>query len=146
VGSWPYIVFALVAGSMLPLQAGVNAILSRWVGGAIPAALVSFAVGTLALLAVSLVLFRPSFERVGEAPAWVWIGGLLGAFYVAGAIVTAPRLGAVLFLAVLLAGQSLSSLVVDHFGWIGFEEHPISAGRVVGVLLLAAGVALVRVY
>lgn len=146
MGSWPYVVFALVAGSMLPLQAGVNAILSRWVGGVIPAALVSFAVGTLALLVVALVFARPAVERVGEAPAWVWIGGLLGAFYVAGAIVTAPRLGAVLFLAVLLAGQSLSSLVVDHFGWVGFEEHPISLGRIVGVLLLAAGVALVRLY
>ena len=146
MGSWPYILFALVAGAMLPLQAGVNAILSRSVGGAIPAALVSFGVGTIALVAVALAFARPAVERAGEAPSWAWIGGLLGAFYVAGAIVTAPRLGAVLFLAVLLAGQSLSSLVVDHFGWIGFEEHPISLGRIVGILLLAAGVALVRLY
>jgi bacterial/archaeal transporter family-2 protein len=145
VGSWPYFAFALAAGSMLPLQAGVNAILARWVGGAVPAALVSFAVGTAALLAVALVFARPGVERAGDAPAWVWIGGFLGAFYVAGAIVTAPRLGAVLFLAVLLAGQFLSSLVVDHFGWIGFEEHPITPGRLVGVALLAAGVLLIRV-
>ncbi len=146
MGSWPYVLFALVAGAMLPLQAGVNAILSRSVGGAIPAALVSFGVGTIALVAVALAFARPAVERAGEAPSWAWIGGLLGAFYVAGAIVTAPRLGAVLFLAVLLAGQSLSSLVVDHYGWVGFEEHPISPGRVLGVLLLAAGVALVRLY
>ena len=146
MGSWPYFAFALAAGSMLPLQAGVNAILARWVGGAIPAALVSFGVGTIALLVIALTFARPAVERAGEAPAWVWIGGLLGAFYVAGAIVTAPRLGAVLFLAVLLTGQFLSSLVVDHFGWIGFAEHPISPGRIVGIALLAAGVLLIRAY
>ncbi len=47
-------------------------------------------------------------------------------------------------MALILAGQALASLTVDHFGWVGFEEHPITALRVAGMALLAAGVALVR--
>jgi bacterial/archaeal transporter family-2 protein len=141
-----YLLFALAAGAMLPFQAGINAQLSTWVGGPIRAALVSFAVGT-AVLALIAVLFDrgwPGGERLGNAPWWVWIGGLLGAFYVAGSIVTAPRLGAVTLVAVLLAGQAAASLVVDHFGWVGFDENPISLGRLAGLALVAGGVALVR--
>jgi bacterial/archaeal transporter family-2 protein len=63
---------------------------------------------------------------------------------VLGSIVTAPKLGAATLVALILAGQAIASLLVDHFGWVGFEEHPITAVRVVGVLLLAGGVALIR--
>ena len=110
------------------------------------AALVSFVVGALALLAVVLTVARgwPGAARLADAPWWVWIGGVLGAFYVVGSIVVAPRLGAVALVAVILAGQALASVLVDHFGWVGFEEHPITLGRVAGIALLAAGVALVR--
>ncbi len=146
MGSWLYLAFALAAGAVLPLQAGINAVLARSVGGPIAAALVSFAVGTLALAAVAAAAARPSAEKLGGVPWWVWVGGLLGAFYVVGSIVTAPRLGAVVFVAAVLAGQSLSSLVADHFGWVGFAEHPISPGRIAGLVLVAAGVALVRIF
>jgi transporter family-2 protein len=83
-------------------------------------------------------------ERAGDGPWWIWVGGLLGAFYVLGSIVTAPKLGAATLVALILAGQAIASLLVDHFGWVGFEPHPITGVRVVGVLLLAGGVALVR--
>jgi transporter family-2 protein len=82
---------------------------------------------------------------LGAAPWWVWIGGFLGAFYVLGSVVTAPRLGAAVLFAFILAGQAIASLAVDHFGWVGFEKSPITAGRLAGVVLVAAGVALVRV-
>jgi transporter family-2 protein len=145
---WGYVLFALVAGAMLPFQAGVNAQLADVLGSPVRAALVSFAVGTLALLALALAFYRgwTSVDRLADAPWWVWIGGLLGAFYVAGSIVTAPRLGAVTLVALLLAGQAAASLVVDHFGWVGFEEHPVTAGRLAGMALLAAGIALVRAF
>lgn len=143
-----YLLFALAAGAMLPIQFGINAQLAHWVESPVRASLISFVVGTLALLAVTLVAFRqlPSAERIGGAPWWIWVGGLFGAFYVLGSVVTAPKLGAVTLVALILAGQALSSLVVDHFGWVGFEEHPITPGRIAGVILLAAGVALVRLF
>ena len=143
---WGYLAFAFAAGAMLPLQFGINAELARWVDSPVRAALVSFAVGTVVLLAAALPLLRgfPDAARLGAAPWWVWVGGALGAFYVLGSIVTAPRLGAATLVAMILAGQAVASLLVDHFGWVGFEEHPVTPARFVGVLLLAAGVLLVR--
>ena len=143
---WGYLLFALVAGAMLPIQFGINAQLAAWLGSSVRAALVSFVVGSLSLLIVALAVARdwPSGERVSSAPWWVWLGGALGAFYVLGSIVTAPKLGAVTLFVMILAGQALASLVVDQFGLVGFEQHPINALRLAGVALLAAGVALVR--
>ena len=148
MATWLYLLFALAAGTMIPFQAGINAQLSTWVGSPMRAAFVSFAVGTVALLALTLAFARglPESGRVGDAPAWVWIGGLLGAFYVFGSIVTAPRLGAVTFIAVVLAGQAIASLAVDHFGWVGFDEHPLTPGRLVGIALVGFGVALIRIF
>jgi transporter family-2 protein len=136
--------FALLAGAMLPIQFGINAQLAEWVGGSVRAAFVSFVVGATALLVVVLATARGWPDRTGDAPWWVWTGGLLGAFYVLGSIVTAPKLGAATLVALILAGQALASLAVDHFGWVGFDEQPITLLRVLGILLLAGGVALVR--
>jgi transporter family-2 protein len=146
VAIWGYLLFALAAGAMLPIQFGINAQLASWLGSSVRAALISFVVGAAALFVVALAVARdwPSGERVGAAPWWVWIGGALGAFYVLGSIVAAPRLGAVTLFVMILAGQALASLLVDQFGWVGFEQHPINGLRLAGVALLAAGVALVR--
>ena len=143
---WGYLLFALAAGAMLPIQFGINAQLATWLGSSVRAALVSFVVGALALALVTLAVARdwPAFDRVSGAPWWVWVGGILGAFYVLGSIVAAPRLGAVTLFVMIFAGQALASLAVDHFGWVGFEQHPVNALRLGGVALLAAGVALVR--
>lgn len=141
---WSYALFALAAGAMLPIQFGINAQLAQWVGGSARAALVSFVVGALGLLVAVLFAARGWPDRAGDAPWWVWIGGLLGAFYVLGSIVTAPKLGATTLVALILAGQAVASLLVDHYGWVGFEEHPVNALRIAGVVLLAGGVALVR--
>ena len=136
--------FALLAGAMLPIQFGINAQLAEWLGGSVRAAFISFVVGATALLVAVLVAARGWPDRAGDAPWWVWTGGLLGAFYVLGSIVTAPKLGAATLVALILAGQALASLAVDHFGWVGFDEQPVTLLRVLGMLLLAGGVALVR--
>ena len=145
---WGYLLFALLAGAMLPFQFGINAQLATWLDSPLRATLVSFAVGTLALLAVMLAAYRnwPSTEKIGGAPWWVWIGGFLGAFYVLGSVVTAPKLGAATLVAMILAGQAVASLLVDHFGWVGFEENPVTPGRLGGMALVAVGVALVRAF
>jgi bacterial/archaeal transporter family-2 protein len=144
VAIWSYILFALLAGAMLPIQFGINAQLATWVGGSLRAALVSFVVGAVGLLVAVLFAARGWPDRAGDAPWWVWTGGLLGAFYVLGSIVTAPKLGAATLVALILAGQAIASLLVDHYGLVGFEEHPVTALRIAGIVLLGGGVALVR--
>jgi bacterial/archaeal transporter family-2 protein len=146
VTAWPYYLFAIAAGAMLPIQFGINAQLASWVGSPLRATLVSFVVGAAVLLVATRVFARgwPGTEKLGAAPWWVWLGGFLGAFYVLGSVVTAPKLGAAALFAFILAGQAVASLAVDHFGWVGFDENPITPGRLLGMALVAAGVAAVR--
>jgi transporter family-2 protein len=77
-----HLLFAFAAGAMLPIQFGINARLARWIESPVRAALVSFIVGALALLVVTLALYRnlPTASRLADAPWWVWVGGLFGAF------------------------------------------------------------------
>ena len=142
-----FLLLVLAAGSALPVQAGINARLATWVGGPVRASAISFAVGTLALLVVVVLATRGAHTRsLGEAPWWVWLGGVVGAFYVASVVAAAPRLGAVAVFAAVVAGQILCSLVLDHFGLLGYDLHRVSPGRLVGIVLLGAGVALVRIF
>jgi bacterial/archaeal transporter family-2 protein len=145
---WLYLVLAFAGGAALPFQAGVNAQLATWLGSPVRAAFVSFLVGTLVLLAASAFVFKPlpSWGRLGNAPWWVWVGGVLGAFFVAASVVTAPKLGAAQLVAFVVAGQAVASLVIDQFGWVGFESKHVSAGRLLGMGLVGAGVALVRFF
>ena len=141
-----YVLLVLLGGATLPIQAGVNARLADWLGSPLRASFVSFAVGALVLLLAVLLGARAVQTGEGHVPWWAWTGGALGAFYVVGAVVSAPRLGAAAFVAVLLTGQTVASLLADQFGWVGYEQRDITPGRIAGVALLAAGVLLVRVF
>jgi len=137
---------ALSIGIVLPMQAGINAQLRVWVGHPIHAALISFSVGTLALLASATVLRLPwpNVAYLGQAPWWVWLGGLLGATYVSIAIVLAPQLGATTLIGASVAGQFIGSLLLDHYGVIGYAVRPVSVERIIGVALLIVGVLLIQ--
>jgi bacterial/archaeal transporter family-2 protein len=143
-----YLVIAVAAGALIPVQVGVNAELARWVNDPLRAAFVSFLVGTIALLVLAIFVRKPlpSLARLGDVPWWVWTGGLIGAFYVAGSIILGPKLGAATFIAAIVAGQAIGSVVIDQYGWVGFKEHAISPGRALGMVLVVAGVALVRFF
>lgn len=143
---WVYLLVCLLAGALMPLQAGVNAQLARWVGHPVTASLVSFAVGTLALLAYSAAARPelPSAAALAAAPWWVWAGGLFGAVFVTAAAAFAPRLGAATFISITIAGQMFVSILLDHFGLAGFAARPATALRLLGALLLVAGVLLIR--
>ncbi len=137
---------AALIGFLLPVQAGANAQLRGPLGDPIATALVSFLMGTLALAVLVVVLRIPvplgtAWQR---SPWHYWVGGILGAIYVAGAVVLAPRLGAATLIAAVVAGQMVASLLLDHYGWVGFTTHPISVPRLIGALLVIAGVVLVR--
>jgi transporter family-2 protein len=143
------ILFALLviaAGMVAPTQAGINARLSQWLSSNFLAALVSFLVGTLGLFVLTLILRIPwpPLASLNGSPWWIWIGGFGGAFLVTVTIIAVPKLGATTMFAFFLAGQMLASLILDHFGLIGYPVHPISIWRVVGVLLLSAGVLLIK--
>ena len=140
------VVLALALGILLPVQAGVNAQLRTVLGAPLAATLVSFLVGTaaLALAAAGGRIPLPLGSAFATSQWWHWVGGLIGAVYVAGAIVLAPRLGAATLTAAVVTGQMLASLVLDHFGWVGFPVHEMSPQRLLGAGLIIAGVMLVQ--
>ena len=128
------------------MQAGVNAQLRPALGSPITAALVSFVVGTVGLAAVVALLRAPVPIRSAWAATswWQWSGGLLGAVYVVATIVLAPRLGAATLIAAVVAGQMVTSIVLDQYGLVGFPVHPLNALRLVGAGLVIGGVVLIQ--
>ena len=141
-----FLLLAILAGALLPIQAGVNLQLRGLIGHPLTAALVSFVVGAVGLAVAAVAVRAPMWlgGAWGRGEWWHWSGGLLGAVFIVGTIVLAPRLGAATFVAALVAGQMLMSLVLDHYGWVGFAEHAISPLRVVGAVLVVGGVLLVQ--
>ena len=132
------------AGALVGMQAPINSRLGRAVGG-VQAASMSFLVGTAALLLV--VAFAHggfgAYAKAGSAPWWAFVGGLLGAIYVTVAILTVRTLGASSLTAVVITGQLAISVAIDRFGLLGIARQPIGAQRIVGLVLLVVGVALV---
>ena len=135
----------LFAGAMTAAKPPTNAVLARASGSVIFAALLSFAVGTLVLIAVTLATQpRLSLAPLRDVPWWAWAGGFYGAFFVAVGAYAAPRLGIASLITIAVAGQMVAALAIDHYGGFGLERTPISLGRVLGILLIVGGVVLVR--
>jgi transporter family-2 protein len=132
------------AGCLVGMQAPINSRLGRSVGTA-QAATFSFLVGTVALVAVTAFWSGGlgGLGNIGKAPWWALVGGLLGAVYVTVALVAVRTLGASGLTAVVIAGQLIISVVIDRFGLLGVARQHIDAPRIVGLVLLAVGVALV---
>jgi transporter family-2 protein len=138
-------VLGVAAGLGLTVQVGMNSQLRKVLQSANTAALISFLVGTVALVALVLAVRTPWPDRAAFAavPWWAWFGGLLGAFYVATSTIVATELGATTLLGLALLGQLTTALVIDHFGWLGLPENPVTWTRIAGVALLGVGVWLV---
>ena len=139
------IVLIILAGGATALQAPTNARLMTAVGSPVNAAFVSFAVGT-AVLGLMAVLFqtRPDMVAARSLPWYAWIGGLYGVVFVIAATWGVPRLGVALTITLMVAGQLLISLILDHFGAFGAPQQPINVGRLAGVALVIGGVLMVR--
>ncbi len=140
------VVLGLAAGAGIPVQAALNTELRSYLGRPEWSAAVSFGVGLVGLLAFILLLRIPwpAAASAGRAPWWTFAGGLLGAFYVSAVIVLTARLGVATTLALTVAGQTAAALLLDHLGAFDLAVRHVTAGRLVGVVLLVAGVVLVR--
>lgn len=140
------VLLVLVIAMGVPVQAGVNASLAPFMGHPILAALTNTTVASLALIVVA-VLFRvplPSLTALSFAPWWAWTGGFLGATFVISALTLAPKLGAAAYVSTGVVGTMISSLLLDHYGLIGFKPIAITPIRVIGVLLVIAGMMLLQ--
>ena len=137
------VLLTALVGGLIALQAPINSLLGKSVG-TFQAAFVSFAVGTIALCGIAAVSGGlGSVADVRSVPWHYLVGGLLGAAYVTCVLVSVRTLGAGGVVAATIAGQLTMSVIVDRFGWLGVVKEPISAAKVAGILLLAAGTFLI---
>ena len=145
---WMLVAVALTMGLFMAIQPAINGQLRWRIGSPAQAAMISTSVSTIALLFFVFVIQRQPWPGAGafkDAPWWIWTGGLLGAVYVAVSIVLVQRLGGAVALSLVVLGQMLSALAIDHYGLLGLARHEISPGRLVGVLMVVGGVAMIRV-
>lgn len=133
-----------LVGATLAVQVGLNATMRAHAGSPMAAALVNFAVGTVFLLAVVLMGRSPlaALAGAGAAPWWAWGAGILGGLYIAASAAFGPAIGGATFLALIVAGQVVAALALDHYGLLGFPVRPLDAWRVAGALLVVAGMFL----
>lgn len=142
-----YLALAFAIGCMIPLQAAINNQLKGYLEqSTLLAALVSFTVGTIALAIVAVVTGQRvvALGNLTEVRAWQLTGGLLGALFVFGTTLLAPRIGVAKMMALIIAGQVLISILMDRGGWLGLPVREVSATRIAGAILVVAGVVLVN--
>ena len=139
---------ALAIGMITPVQAGINAHLGKYINNNFHAAFISFLGGilTVSLASICTNNFFPKTDVLFKAPPLLFIGGTLGAIFVLVSIIIAPKLGAGVFICSVVAGQLIASVILDHFGWLGFSPHPINALRILGICLLFMGMTLIKFF
>jgi len=143
------ILLAFAAGAFVPIQTGSNALLGRGLGNGMLSTLVVFIVATLST-ALFIVFQRPEIPKMAQLtsiPFYAWVtGGVLGAAYIYLLIYTVPKLGMAGAVGFVIGGQLIVAMLFDHFGWMGFEQHPINWRRTVGAVFLILGVLIIKKY
>jgi len=139
---------AFCVGMAMSVQAAVNSQLAHAIGAnSVMAALVSFGCGTAVLLAVALSKtglagLGATLAALPAQPLWKFAGGFLGAAFVFGTVFLAPRIGLLTLVVLVIAGQLVSSMAIDHFGLINMARREVSGVRIAGALVVACGVAI----
>ena len=140
-----WIALAFLSGAFLPIQAGLSAKLGKAAESPVYASMLSFLIGTIGLFTYIILTNQTiSWAGVRSAPAHVWLGGLLGAFYVTVIILAFPKLGPGLTFGLVVAGQMIISILLEHFNILVAQQNSISFMKMVGVLLVIAGIIIIR--
>jgi len=137
----------LFIGAILPVQAVLNTKLGKQTGGPLISSLLSFLVGLICLVIINLFANYSALlhmKLLSVSPWYVWMGGLLGAIYVTCVIFVNQQQGVALTFALVVAGQIFISLVIDHFGLFGSVIRPVSIPKIIGALLIIAGLVLIK--
>lgn len=148
MAQWPLLLAALATGALVPLQLVFNGQLGGVTRNAFTASLVVFGIGTLVLFALVAIL-RPALPSVADlaaAPRTVWLGGVIATGYIVAIVIITPRLGVGLTTGLILVGQLVVALALDHFGLFGNPQHALGLGRAAGLALMIAGIVTIKTF
>ncbi|HUF02590.1 MAG TPA: DMT family transporter [Aridibacter sp.] len=146
LGNYFLLILAVTVGMAGTAQAAINNKLNEFITNPIIVALVSFIVGSVALL-IYIVASGGQLSSIWTTKniPWIaWTGGILGAYFVACTVILIPKLGVALTFSLIVAGQMVLTLIIDHYALFGVPERSISLARVGGVVLIVLGVVLIR--
>jgi bacterial/archaeal transporter family-2 protein len=140
------VLLALAAGVSIVVQQVLNSNLRITLNSAVWSGFMSYFVGVVCMALLAFVLREPlpAASIAARIPWWAWSGGLFGAIFIGLATLLVPHLGAATFIALLVTGQMLASVVFDHFGWLGLAQRPIDVPRLIGVALLIGAVVVIQ--
>lgn len=143
--NYVYLLLAFLTGLAVTIQAGVNANLRQAMTNPVLAAAISFGSGffALAFLLLASGSGLPALDTVRQVNWWKWTGGVIGAVYVTTVIISVPKIGTANLVSLSVAGQLVAAIIMDHYGLMGFSLHPANGWRLLGVVLIMAGVLLV---
>jgi bacterial/archaeal transporter family-2 protein len=139
--NWIGVLLGIAGGMAVGTQAAVNAALGRSIG-ILETAFISFLVGATILGVMVATAGRGNLAAVTSAPWWQLLGGVLGGFYVFVMVTNVPRMGVAPTITMIIVGQMLAGLLIDHFGWFGVAHSPVTLPRVGAVALMGCALAL----
>lgn len=139
---WFFLLLSIIGGAGLAFQAGVNGELGKKIG-TIEVGFLAYSVGTAALLLFTIFSGKGDPSAIFSFPKWKLFVGVLGALYIFITILSIPKIGAAPTIVAAIVGQVIMSLIIDHFGLFGTEEHPINFSRASGFFLLLFSLFLI---
>lgn len=141
---WLWRTFGVITGMCMASQTAVNSHLGLVVDSRLYASIINFTVGTTLLVILNLLLLKTKkpWNREEKAPLWIWTGGLFGALFVVGNIITAQTVGTGMAVVILLTGLMIGGLLVDQFGMFRSKKRPVSVKEILGVALMVCGAVL----
>jgi len=137
---------AVIVGALIPVQAATNAAMSRVIGSVAVTSLALFAIGFVVVAAWAIVIRvpLPSLATLRHVPAYGWFGGVIVAGYVISITFLAPRLGVGNSIRLVVTGQIVAAVIIDHVGAFGAVVQRLTMGRAIGAVLMIIGVILAR--
>ncbi|WP_411842561.1 DMT family transporter [Salinicoccus sp. HZC-1] len=138
------ILLGALAGSLVPVQTSINSRLAVFTRSVFLSSFYSFSVGTIMLIIFNLFAnpgkLAPSYI-LSQDFSYIWfVGGLMGVVYLTGNVILLPKIGAALTVIMTVAGQMIIGLMVDTFGWFDADTQPINIFRVLGIVIMIAGI------
>jgi len=131
----------------MPVQALLNTRLGRQIGGPLMGSLMSFCVGLICLLLLNLATNYSAVVQLKPATTshwYLWLGGVLGAIFVGYITWVNQRQGVALTFALVVSGQIFVSLLIDHYGWFGSAIRTLTTEKIIGAVLIIAGLLLIK--
>lgn len=127
---------ALIAGAALSLEGTIYGELGKNIGQ-LESSLYNFAIGSIILALLVLFWGKGSLSTVTKVPKWMLLGGVLGTIYLTIIVIVAPKLGIAITMIAVVAGQLVSSMLIEHKGWLGSQLVRVNRYHIASIAFLS---------